>query len=481
VALDAATARLFRERLAIAESPAAFEAGRALPPGIPERLRRPVVRAELLRRTDDAAALALLFAHGESVASATVRRLIGNELVARLADVGVIADGGGEMRSAFRLTRFLGAWFFADEPHAGADAAMSPGPTTQQLARALPEVRGSRTLDVGTGPGTLAIAMATRGARAIGTDTNRRALALARANATLNDVTIELREGSLLEPVTGERFDLIVAQLPYVTRPTALSGIEYLHGGAYGDELALALATAVPEFLEPDGVSIALFDSPVRPGRSLRDRIGERLTRRTTDLLVLSTPGLPVQWQAIAYAQLEDAALSPRVEELISAYDEHAHGLGITDVPHAFVVHHRPHRPDRPYWSVELSMPAPPAAWEEIASYMRGIDLAARTDDELLRAAVRPRGRARLERSLALDDPARDSTLTIKFEPGSMAASSAVAEAGAALLELLAHDPSVAVALERFGEANRSADEETRAIVVGFVREALARGFLVPV
>lgn len=71
--------------------------------------------------------------------------------------------------------------------------------------------------------------------------------------------------------------------------------------------------------------------------------------------------------------------------------------------------------------------------------------------------------------------------MSITFEPGSIATSSAIAEAGAALLELLAHDPSVAVAIERFGEANGSAPEETREIVVGFVREALARGFLVPV
>ena len=171
------------------------------------------------------------------------------------------------MRSPFRLTRFFDAWLLADEPDAGSDAAMPPGPTTQHLVRALPEVRGARTLDIGTGPGTLAITMASRGAAlAIGTDVNPRALALARANATLNDVVIELREGSLFEPVRGESFDLVVSQPPYVTRPANLPGVDYLHGGEYGDEIAMRLVSDVPDFLEADGISVTLFDTPVRSG-----------------------------------------------------------------------------------------------------------------------------------------------------------------------------------------------------------------------
>ena len=47
-----------------------------------------------------------------------------------------------------------------------------------------------------------------------------RALAFAAFNAALNGVgNIEFREGSLLEPVTGERFDLIVSNPPYVISP----------------------------------------------------------------------------------------------------------------------------------------------------------------------------------------------------------------------------------------------------------------------
>lgn len=426
--------------------------------------------------------LARVFAHGHPASGAAVRGVIGDELVARLTAIGVLIERGGELRSPFRLTRFFDTWLFADEPDAGSDAAMPPGPTTQQLVRALPEVRGARTVDIGTGPGTLAITMASRGAAvAIGTDVNPRALALARANAALNDVTIELRAGSLFEPVRGERFDLIVSQPPYVIRPGSLPSVDYLHGGEFGDELAMRLVGEVPDFLEADGISVTMFDSPVRPGQTLRERIREGHAARTTDLLVLKAPAPPVQWQAIAYAQLSDPALSSEIEDLIKAYDEHAHALGIAEVHHAFVVHHRSEPRDRPYWSVELSTSSTPGSWDEIASFMRGIPLAALSDDELLQASVRPRRGAKLARALSLDDPASDAAMTVTFGPGSIATSSTVAEAGAALLELFARDPSVAVAVERFGEANGSPVDETRAIVIGFVREGLARGFLVPV
>ena len=49
------------------------------------------------------------------------------------------------------------------------------------------------------------------GATVTGVDVNERALAMTRLNAALNGVRIDVRAGSLFEPVAGERFDLIVA------------------------------------------------------------------------------------------------------------------------------------------------------------------------------------------------------------------------------------------------------------------------------
>ena len=46
-----------------------------------------------------------------------------------------------------------------------------------------------------------------------------RALELAALTAALNGADVDLREGSLYEPVAGERFDLIVSNPPFVMSP----------------------------------------------------------------------------------------------------------------------------------------------------------------------------------------------------------------------------------------------------------------------
>ena len=78
-------------------------------------------------------------------------------------------------------------------------------------------VAGARVLDVCTGSGVLAIAAARAGAsRVTAVDVSWRAVIAAWLNARLNGVRLRVRRGDLLEPVRGERFDLIVSNPPYI-------------------------------------------------------------------------------------------------------------------------------------------------------------------------------------------------------------------------------------------------------------------------
>ena len=79
-----------------------------------------------------------------------------------------------------------------------------------------------RILDVGTGSGCIAIALAVRwpGARVLGVDRSAGALEVARANAArlAPDAALTWHAGDLFEPVSGEApFDLILSNPPYVT------------------------------------------------------------------------------------------------------------------------------------------------------------------------------------------------------------------------------------------------------------------------
>lgn len=94
-----------------------------------------------------------------------------------------------------------------------------PRPETELLVELALELRPRSVLDVGTGSGALALAIAAElpDVAVTATDTSAGALAVAAANAEQLGLAgrVELFEGTL--PPGGEEFDLVVANLPYVS------------------------------------------------------------------------------------------------------------------------------------------------------------------------------------------------------------------------------------------------------------------------
>ncbi|HEV7398846.1 MAG TPA: peptide chain release factor N(5)-glutamine methyltransferase [Solirubrobacterales bacterium] len=92
-----------------------------------------------------------------------------------------------------------------------------PRPETELLVELALELRPSSVLDLGTGSGAIALAVADElpGCAVTAADTSAAALEVARANAERLDLADRVRfvEGSL---PPGEEFDLILANLPYV-------------------------------------------------------------------------------------------------------------------------------------------------------------------------------------------------------------------------------------------------------------------------
>lgn len=125
----------------------------------------------------------------------------------------------------------------------------------------------SRVLDVGTGSGIIAVAVATELPESfvVATDISASALVVARENAQRHHVTsrIEFRCGDLLDVLqSGETFDAVLANLPYI--PTGEFKLlepevtQYeprlaLDGGEDGLTLIRRLVKAVPVALKPGG------------------------------------------------------------------------------------------------------------------------------------------------------------------------------------------------------------------------------------
>jgi release factor glutamine methyltransferase len=112
------------------------------------------------------------------------------------------------------------------------------------LARLAPQ---ASILDLGTGSGAIAVTLACerRGVGVTATDSSEAALDIARRNAAAHDCAVEFLRGSWYQPVAGRRFDLIVANPPYVA-----AGDAHLRDGDLRFEPAHALTDASQDGLD---------------------------------------------------------------------------------------------------------------------------------------------------------------------------------------------------------------------------------------
>jgi release factor glutamine methyltransferase len=147
--------------------------------------------------------------------------------------------------------------------------AMVPRPETEELIELVIADRGSRIaeriVDVGTGSGVIALSLAAAfpEAKVTAIDISEDALSLARENAERLGLTtrVQYRNGNLLEGIS-DRFDLIVANLPYISMQDRQSlAREVLHdpdvalfGGERGDELIRKLIEQAPAHLRANGL-----------------------------------------------------------------------------------------------------------------------------------------------------------------------------------------------------------------------------------
>lgn len=139
--------------------------------------------------------------------------------------------------------------------------ALIPRPETELLVDLALQLGFSSVADLGTGSGAIALAIKRERpeARVVATDSSAEALAVARRNAVKHGLQIEFRQGSWLEPLAGERFDLIVANPPYVAdgdhhlRQLGFEPQEAIIGGVDGLDGIREIAREAPRHLLPGG------------------------------------------------------------------------------------------------------------------------------------------------------------------------------------------------------------------------------------
>ncbi|WP_225726340.1 MULTISPECIES: HemK2/MTQ2 family protein methyltransferase [unclassified Nocardia] len=119
---------------------------------------------------------------------------------------------------------------------------------------------GGSVLDICTGSGVLAIHAARLGAGSVtAVDLSRAAIAATRLNGRLHGVRLELLRGDFAEAVAGRRFDVVVANPPYVpsaAEPPALGRAVAWDAGSDGRAVLDRLCLKLPTMLAADGIAL---------------------------------------------------------------------------------------------------------------------------------------------------------------------------------------------------------------------------------
>ena len=145
-------------------------------------------------------------------------------------------------------------------------AVLVPRPETELLVELalerIPDGRAHSVLDLGTGSGAIALAIASErpGSRVTGVDISPAALQVAMQNSRDLGLThIDWRLGSWFEAVAGETFDVIVANPPYVAaadpalRTLTAEPLIALSAGPAGLDALNDISRAAASYLKDEG------------------------------------------------------------------------------------------------------------------------------------------------------------------------------------------------------------------------------------
>ena len=168
------------------------------------------------------------------------------------------------------------------------DHVLGIGQASTTLVQTTIRRPAERALDLGTGCGIQTFHLLHHSGHVTATDISERALAFTRFNLLLNaeaqdidparpEERVSLRIGSLLEPVAGEAFDLVVSNPPFVITPrtageAAADQFTYRDGGLPGDDIVASLIRSLPEVLAPGGTAQLLGNWEIPDGSAWDER-----------------------------------------------------------------------------------------------------------------------------------------------------------------------------------------------------------------
>ena len=270
-------------------------------------------------------------------------------------------------------------WIASDLGELATGAPLAPdhvlgiGGAGLALAALTPRRPVAAALDLGCGCGIQTLYLLRHADRVTATDVSERALAFTAFNAALAAVgpdRLELLAGSLLEPVAGRRFDLIVTNPPFVLTPPAVreAGLPLMEYRDAGRPVLPGLVAGLGEHLGVGAAAVMLGNWEHRRGRDWRRDVAAWVPDDLDAWVVEREAQDPVEYAAL---WLRDGGLAPerdlpRFEAALEAWIADFEARGVEGVGLGYLIVHRPD-PD--------SDGAPRAPWrvlEEVATRPAG-------------------------------------------------------------------------------------------------------------
>lgn len=203
------------------------------------------------------------------------------------------------------------------------EQVLGVGAASLTLAAATPRDLVGSVLDLGCGGGVQALLADDHAQRVVATDRNPRATAYARLAGVLNGAELDVRTGDLLEPVAGERFDVVVSNPPFVIGPSAR--YTYRDAGLGGDELSRRLVQQVPRHLADGGLAVLLVNWLHLEGEDGDERITSWFDGTGCDGWVVQRELAAPEDYVTAW--LRDTDEGPRFDELFDRWTASLQGV----------------------------------------------------------------------------------------------------------------------------------------------------------
>ncbi len=314
------------------------------------------------------AVLTALFMLGEPVSAAALETALPRTGVAGALAIGLVVptqSASGEQRYApavdLRPHEAEDAhgsvrwWVASDLGELVTGQALAPdhvlgiGRAGLTLAALTPRKPVETALDLGVGCGIQTLYLLRHVRQVVATDISARALDFTAFNVALAGVDsarVQLRQGNLLEPVAGQRFDLIVSNPPFVITPPSVrqAGLPLMEYRDAGGPILPALVRGLEDHLNPDGVAVMLGNWEHREGTSWRTSVNQWIGKSLDAWIIQREVQDPVEYAAM---WLRDGGLTPErsgvaFENALAAWQEDFDSRQVSGVGMGYLVFHAP-------------------------------------------------------------------------------------------------------------------------------------------